>query len=81
VSVESTDHKHFTFVLTNPVWTGSAPSTPELVFDKYENNNFLAKVIGSNTGREIPLSSATMKKETDRVAEVVSIPASSVAQR
>jgi hypothetical protein len=80
VSVASVDRKHFAFVLTNGLVTGEN-ATPELVFDKYANNAFLAKIITYDMGREIPLSPSRMKQESDRVADVVVIPATTLARR
>ena len=68
ISVASADRKHFAFVLTNLVTTNKFWSQPELVFDKFGDNRFLARVMGDDAqGREIPLTPAVMKREADRV--------------
>ncbi len=84
LSIASTDRKHFTFVLANAVAPEDSGTKPELVFDRYGGNNFLARVVDYNGGREIPLTPATMKREMDRVAmvthETVAVPLTSPAQ-
>ena len=68
ISVQSSDHKHFAFALANNVTTNQPAATPVLVFDKFEGNTFLARVMGSDAdGREIPLTPKVMQRETDRV--------------
>lgn len=80
VSVASADRKHAAFVLTNGLRT-SDKATPELVFEKYGSNAFLHKIVNYDSGREIPLSLSKMKQESDRVADVVVIPATTLARR
>jgi hypothetical protein len=80
VTVTSADRKHSVFVLTNGLVTNNN-ATPELVFDKYGSNAFLARIVGYDEGREIPLSPSKMKQESDRVADVVVIPATMLARR
>jgi hypothetical protein len=81
VTVVSADRKHSAFVLTNGLTTNDK-ATPELVFDKYGSNAFLAKIVSYDSGREIPLSPSKMKQESDRLAaDVVVIPATVMARR
>jgi hypothetical protein len=72
LSIVSADRKHHAFVLTNLVTTTLFASTPELVFDTFGTNHFLARVMGDDAeGREIPLTPAVMKRETDRADRVI----------
>lgn len=72
VSIASSDRKHFTFVLTNPITGTGDRSNPELVFDKVGDNRFLARIIDQeNEGREIPLSPTIMQREAQEADHIV----------
>jgi len=69
VSIASTDGRYFTFVLTIAASPDEAAPSPELVFDRFGEQHFLAKiVVDASEGREIPLTPATMEREVDGVA-------------
>lgn len=75
VSVKSTDGRHFAFVLTNALAPQEAGPSAELVFDRVNGTNFLARVVGDESdGREIPLPKKLMTSEPTRVA-VLAFPA------
>lgn len=63
VSIESTDRRHFTFVLTNPM-SFDERRRPQLVFERVGDDHFLAKVIGvAGEGRELPVVPARTERE------------------
>jgi hypothetical protein len=75
ISVKSADNRHFAFVLTNALAPEEAGPSAELVFDRVNSTNFLARVVGAESeGREIPLPANVLKSEPTRVA-VLAFPA------
>ena len=74
ISVKSVDGRHFAFVLTNALAPEQAGPSPELVFDRVNGTNFLARVVSTESGREIPLPAKLLKSEATRVA-VLAFPA------
>ena len=53
ISVKSVDGRHFAFVLTNALAPEQAgPSHLELVFDRVNGTNFLARVVSTESGRD-----------------------------
>ena len=68
-SVSSTDRRHFTFVLTNPVAPEDAGTKAELVFRVANGNHFLERIAdGDSRGCEIPLKPALLERSAERVA-------------
>ena len=56
-------------VNTIPAWSRRTPTTPELVFDRFENQYFLARVApDGEDAREIPLTPAKMEHEVVKLA-------------
>ena len=54
---------------TIPAWSPRTPTTPELVFDRFENQYFLARVAPDGEDpREIPLTPAKMEHEVVKLA-------------
>ena len=68
-SITSVDGKHHVLISTIAASPARTPTPPELVFDKFANEYFLAKVVvdGSDE-REIPLKPAKMEHEIIKVA-------------
>jgi len=73
VSIESTDRRHFVFVLMNPMSTNEAWTAPRLVFERIGEDHFLSQVVaGPKEGSESPLTPAQMERQIQRV-EVASV--------
>jgi hypothetical protein len=63
-AIASVDGRRFALISTIPTTASPTPTTPELVFDKFDNQYFLARVVADNDDvREIPLTSAKMEHE------------------
>jgi hypothetical protein len=70
MSIASADGRHFVFTLTIPSSPNQTPAQPELVFEKVENQYFLARVAPA-AGDEREIVPARAHKESERVAIVV----------
>jgi hypothetical protein len=66
--IQSQDHRAGTFVMTTPVRASAVRADGQLIFHRYGDQYFLAKVWtpGTNTGFELPLS------RQERAVEVAS---------
>jgi hypothetical protein len=74
LAIESATTRHKILVLTNADG-GKVPAQPELVFKRFEGQNFLARVNdGYAIEREIPLTTAMMKRERQVAAATVTVP-------
>lgn len=74
LAIESANSKHHVFVLTNPD-SGKAPAQPELVFKRFEGQNFLSRITdGYAIEREIPLTAAIMSRERQVAVAMVTVP-------
>jgi hypothetical protein len=63
-AISSADGQRSVMVMTIKGSSFPAPTTPELVFDRFENQYFLARVVGSNDDeREVPLTPSRMEHE------------------
>jgi hypothetical protein len=61
------------FVLTNPD-SAKAPAQPELVFKRFEGQNFLSRITdGYAIEREIPLTAAIMNRERQVAVAMVTV--------
>jgi hypothetical protein len=68
VSIVSADAQHSAFVLTIPSSDDAAPQ-PELVFERFGGQHFLARITGGGVdGREVLLTPAIMERELRVVA-------------
>lgn len=68
VSIASTDRRHFTFVLMNPMSADKAGDTPRLVFERVGADHFLSQVVGDGKeGWEVLLTPAEMERAIERV--------------
>ncbi len=64
VSIASADGKQVANTLTVPASSLDAPAQPELVFEKFDNTYFLARVVPlDGTEHDIVLTPATMERE------------------
>jgi len=64
ISITSADGHQSTFMLTMASSSGELQAQPQLVFEKFDDQYFLARVIrGDGTGREIALTPAIMERE------------------
>ena len=64
ISLTSADGHQSTFTLTMASSSGELQAQPQLVFEKFDDQYFLARVIrGDGTGREIALTPAIMERE------------------
>jgi hypothetical protein len=64
ISITSTDGRQSTFILAMVSSSNEMPVQPGLVFEKFEDQYFLAKVIGADGDeREIVLTPAIMERE------------------
>ena len=71
VSIESSDRRHFAFVLMSPMSSDLAGLEPRLVFERIGEDHFLAQVVaGDKEGREILLTPAQMERQISRVDDV-----------
>jgi hypothetical protein len=69
VSVASADAQHSAFVLTIPSSSDDAVPQPEMVFERFGGQHFLARITGGGVeGREILLTPAIMERELRDVA-------------
>jgi hypothetical protein len=69
VSIANENGHDFTFVLTIADGNNERVSEPELVFDQFGGQRFLARIVtGDSEGREIPLKAGLMAEKVDRVA-------------
>jgi len=69
VSIASEDGHHFVFTLTIPVSPEEAVLSPELVFQMFGGEHFLARInAGIDGNREVPLTPATMERTLQLVA-------------
>lgn len=67
--VISVDGRHSAMVNTIPASSSATPTTPELVFDKFDNQYFLARVVTVDAEqREIPLTATRMEHEIVKLA-------------
>jgi hypothetical protein len=63
-AIESADLRHFTFFLTIPDSLEKNAATPELVFDTFGSEHFLARIdTPDGEVRDIPLTPAGMERE------------------
>ena len=71
VSIANENGHDFTFVLTIADGNNERVSEPELVFDQFGGQRFLARIVtGDNEGREIPLKAGLTAEKVHRVAAV-----------
>jgi hypothetical protein len=69
VSIASTDGQHFAFVLTIPSSSDETAPLPEVVFERFGGEHFLSRITGGDiSGREVPLTPASMERELHAVA-------------
>ena len=69
VSIRNNDGGHAAFVLTNGLSPEAAGPNPELVFERVNGTSFLSRIVGVESGREIPLPAKVLKQqERTRVA-------------
>jgi hypothetical protein len=69
VSISSADAQHSAFVLTIPSSSDDAVPQPEMVFERFGGQYFLARITGGGVeGREILLTPASMERELQAVA-------------
>ena len=69
VSIANANGHDFTFVLTIANADDDHVSQPELVFEQFGGQRFLARIVtGESEGREIPLKTGLMAEKVDRVA-------------
>jgi len=69
VSIRNDDGGHAAFVLTNGLSPEAAGPNPELVFERVNGTSFLSRIVGVESGREIPLPAKVLKQqERTRVA-------------
>jgi hypothetical protein len=74
LAIESADRRHHVFVLTNGD-SGKPPAQPELVFKRFEGQNFLFRITdGYAIEREVPLTPSTMERERQVAVARVTIP-------
>jgi hypothetical protein len=74
LAIESAATRHKTLVLTNADG-GKVPARPELVFKRFEGQNFLSRVNdGYAIERELPLTTSMMSKEHQVAAATVTVP-------
>lgn len=67
--VTSPDGRRAAMISTIPATSSSTTDTPELVFDRFDNQYFLARVVTDNDDdREIPLNAARMEHEIIKLA-------------
>lgn len=67
--VTSPDGRRSAMISTIPATSSSTTDTPELVFDRFDNQYFLARVVTDNDDdREIPLNAARMEHEIIKLA-------------
>jgi hypothetical protein len=77
--VQSADRRHNVLVLTNGD-SGKAPAQPELVFKRFEGDNFLFRVTdGYAIEREIPLTPGRMERERQVAETIVRVPLMAMA--
>lgn len=68
VSIESTDRRHFAFVLMNPMLLHRAGSEPKLVFERIGAEHFLSQIVGEGKGGlELLHTPADMERQLERV--------------
>ena len=68
-AITSVDGRHHALISTIAAPPARTLTPPELIFDKFANEYFLAKVVlDSSDQREIPLKPATMEHEIVKVA-------------
>jgi len=71
VSIANENGHDFTFVLTIADGNNERVSEPELVFDQFGGQRFLARIVtGDSEGREIPLKAGLTAEKVHRVAAV-----------
>ncbi len=76
VSIASADSRRHVLVLTDGD-SGRPPAHPELVFERYEGQNFLARITdGYAIEREVPLTPAIMNRERQVAAATIRLPLS-----
>ncbi|PYR91673.1 MAG: hypothetical protein DMF84_16220 [Acidobacteria bacterium] len=74
LAIRSADSRRHVFVLTNSD-SGKAPAQPELVFKRFEGQNFLFRITdGYAIEREIPLTAARMERERQVAVAIVKVP-------
>jgi hypothetical protein len=68
VSIESTDRRHFAFVLMNPMALDRAGSASKLVFERVGPEHFLSQIVGEGKeGLELLQTPAEMERELERL--------------
>src|SRR5262245_5427924 len=64
LSIASKDGRHYALTMTIPIRADEAGTQPELVFEKYADQYFLARVLTDDGGsRAIPLTESKMARE------------------
>ena len=67
--VTSDDGRHSAMITTIAAYSSATPATPELVFDKFDDQYFLARIVTVDADqREIPLTPARMEHEIVKLA-------------
>jgi hypothetical protein len=67
--ITSVDGRRSAMISTIPAPSSPATATPELVFDRFDNQYFLARVVTDNDDdREIPLNPTKMEHEIIKLA-------------
>jgi hypothetical protein len=70
LSIASKDGRHYVLTMTIPLRADEAAAQPELVFEKYADQYFLARVLTDDGGsRAIPLTDAKMAHEIVKVTQ------------
>ncbi|PWT86832.1 MAG: hypothetical protein C5B57_00335, partial [Blastocatellia bacterium] len=70
LSIASKDGRHYALTMTVPSRADEAATQPELVFEKYADQYFLARVLtDGGESRAIPLTEAKMAHEIVKVTQ------------
>lgn len=70
LSIASKDGRHYALTMTIPLRSDEVAVQPELVFEKYADQYFLARVLTDDGGsRAIPLTAAKMAHEVVKVTQ------------
>ena len=62
-AIASADGRQSVLITTIRASSPTTTATPELVFDKFDNQYFLARLVNADEDREIPLTPARMEHE------------------
>lgn len=67
-AITSADGRHSVTFTTISASSPRTVTKPELVFDRFDHQYFLSRVVSGNDAREIPLTHAGMEKEIVKLA-------------